>query len=120
MTTRGTVCQTEWGKKLGEFVRVLHPPHSSRDRAHVHRRGARSIRRQARERCYSVSSANAYGTKIVLPLNGYDKARDPSDKRQHARSRSPAGGLSRSRSGEPANAGGGAEKVAATPTRRTR
>ena len=46
------VCQTEWGKQLGEGLFEFR------------------VRR------------HAYGTKVVLLLNGYDKAGDPSDKRQ--------------------------------------
>jgi len=53
---------------------------------------------------------HAYGRKVVLLLNGYDKAGDPSDKRQQREITLAAGASSYSRSGKPASAarrGGG-------------
>ncbi len=65
----------------GRVLRVPHPPYLSRDRAHVHR--ASSSRQAAkREKILLPVFCHACGTKVVLLLNGYDKAGDPSDKRQ--------------------------------------
>jgi len=70
------VCATEFGKQLGKglfefrlrrYVVPTSPPG---------RRGAREARILLRVFCH------AYGNKVVLLLGGYDKAADPSPRRQ--------------------------------------
>jgi hypothetical protein len=76
------VCRTEWGKQLGEGLFEFRIRHTA---AEVERMFAdASSRRPERkhEKVLLRVFCHAYGAKIVLLLNGYDKAGDPSDKRQ--------------------------------------
>ena len=83
LSNRGVdVCQTEWGKQLGEGLFEFRIRHSAAEIEHMFT-GASSSRQAAkREKVLLRVFCHAYGTKIVLLLNGYDKAGDPSDKHQ--------------------------------------
>jgi len=83
LSRRGVeVCQTEWGKQLGEGLFEFRIRHSAAEIEHMFT-GASSSRQAAkREKVLLRVFCHAYGTKVVLLLNGYDKAGDPSDKRQ--------------------------------------
>jgi len=76
------VCRTEWGKQLGEGVFEFRIRHTA---AEIERMftDASSIRPEGKhEKVLLRAFCHAYGTKIVLLLNGYDKSGDPSDRRQ--------------------------------------
>jgi hypothetical protein len=78
----GGVCQTERGKQLGEGLFEFRIRHTSAEIEHMFT-GASSSRQAAkREKVLLPVFCHAYGTKVVLLLNGYDKAGDRSDKRQ--------------------------------------
>lgn len=74
------VCGTEWGKQLGEGLFEFRVRHT-----------ASEIRRMFANETPEHKDAgkvllrvfcHAYGAKVVLLLNGYDKAADPSEKHQ--------------------------------------
>ena len=76
------VCRTAWGKQLGEGVFEFRIRHTS---AEIERMftDAPSVRPEGKhEKVLLRVFCHAYGTKIVLLLNGYDKAADPNEKRQ--------------------------------------
>lgn len=76
------VCRTEWGKQLGEGVFEFRIRHTA---AEIERmfKDAPSVRSEGKHAKVLLRVfCHAYGAKIVLLLDGYDKAGDPSDKRQ--------------------------------------
>jgi hypothetical protein len=75
------VCRTEWGKQLGEGLFEFRIRHTA---AEIQRMftGASGRAEAKHEKILLRVFCHAYGAKIVLLLNGYDKAGDPSDKRQ--------------------------------------
>ena len=76
------VCRTEWGKQLGEGLFEFRIRHSAAEIEHMFT-GTSSSRQAAKgEKVLLRVFCHAYGRKVVLLLNGYDKADDPSDKRQ--------------------------------------
>jgi hypothetical protein len=78
----GGVCQTERGKQLGEGLFEFRIRHTSAEIEHMFAGATASCQAAKREKVLLRVFCHAYGTKVVLLLNGYDKAGDPSDKRQ--------------------------------------
>ena len=76
------VCKTEWGKQLGEGLFEFRIRHSAAEIEHMFTGVASSRQVAKREKVLLRVFCHAYGTKVVLLLSGYDKAGDPSDKRQ--------------------------------------
>lgn len=81
------VCESEFGKQLGgglfEF-RVAGNPQAIIDEERKRKgKHPKKIDPPAEAVLLRVF-CHAYGKRIVLLLNGYDKAKDPSKKRQHA------------------------------------
>jgi len=73
---------SQWGKQLGEGLFEFRIRHSAAEIEHMFT-GASSSRQAAkRENVLLRVFYHAYGTKVVLLLNGDDEAGDPSDKRQ--------------------------------------
>jgi hypothetical protein len=73
------VCGSEWGKQLGEGLfefRIRHTAEEIRSMFGGAPPGRGHARVLLRVFCH------AYGNKVVLLLNGYDKGGDPSGKRQ--------------------------------------
>jgi hypothetical protein len=76
------VCRTEWGKQLGQGLFEFRIRHSAAEIEHMFT-GTSSSRQAAKgEKVLLRVFCDAYGAKVVLLLNGYDKAGDPGDKRQ--------------------------------------
>lgn len=75
------VCQSEWGKQLGEGLFEFRIRHTA---AEIQRMfGGETRGEQGRsQRVLLRVFCHAYGAKIVLLLNGYDKGADPSERRQ--------------------------------------
>lgn len=75
------VCRTEWGKQLGEGLFEFRIRHTA---AEIERMFADSSDAQQakKERVLLRVFCHAYGAKIVMLLNGYDKGGDSSGKRQ--------------------------------------
>ncbi len=76
------VCQTEWGKQLGEGLFEFRIRHTA---AEIKRMFTDAAPGRQEGKCGKVLLrlfCHAYGTRIVLLLDGYDKARDPSNKRE--------------------------------------
>ena len=74
------VCGTEWGKQLGRGLFEFRIRHTAVEIARMHgreREGAKSAEKVLRR-----VFCHAYGAKVVLLLNGYDKGVDPSGRRQ--------------------------------------
>ena len=76
------VCKTEWGKQLGEGLFEFRIRHTAAEIEHMFTGAASSRQPGKREKVLLRIFCHAYGTKVVLLLNGYDKAGDPSDKCQ--------------------------------------
>jgi hypothetical protein len=76
------VCKTEWGKQLGEGLFEFRIRQTSAEIEHMFAGAMASYQAAKREKVLLRVFCHAYGTKVVLLLNGYDKAGDPSDKRQ--------------------------------------
>jgi len=76
------VCRTEWGKQLGEGLFEFRIRHSAAEIEHMFTGATASRQAAKREKVLLRVFCHAYGRKVVLLLNGYDKAGDPSDKRQ--------------------------------------
>ena len=76
------VCKTEWGKQLGEGLFEFRIRHTSAEIEHMFTGASSSPKAGKREKVLLRVFCHAYGRKVVLLLNGYDKAGDPSDKRQ--------------------------------------
>lgn len=76
------VCRTEWGKQLGEGLFEFRIRHSAAEIEHMFT-GTSSSRQAAKgEKVLLRVFCHAYGAKVVLLLNGYDKAGDSGGKRQ--------------------------------------
>jgi len=75
------VCRTEWGKQLGEGLSSSASA-TRRPRSSTCSPARRLAARQPRVRRSCFVSSARLRRKVVLLLNGYDKADDPSDKRQ--------------------------------------
>lgn len=74
------VCGTEWGKQLGDGLFEFRVRHTAAEIRRMFSDGA-SEHRDSGKVLLRVF-CHAYGAKIVLLLNGYDKGTDPSEKRQ--------------------------------------
>ncbi|HUQ62922.1 MAG TPA: hypothetical protein VM121_04135 [Acidimicrobiales bacterium] len=74
------VCGTEWGTQLGDGLFEFRIRHSA-DEIKSMFGGASGTGRDGGKVLLRVF-CHAYGNKIVLLLNGYDKGEDPSEKRQ--------------------------------------
>ncbi|MHB1446617.1 MAG: hypothetical protein ACYCTI_00640 [Acidimicrobiales bacterium] len=73
------VCETEWGKQLGAGIFEFRIRHTAAEIERMFAGGApggKSGKVLLRVFCH------AYGSKIILLLNGYDKGADPSERRQ--------------------------------------
>jgi hypothetical protein len=74
------ICGTEWGKQLGDGLFEFRIRHTADEIENMFGEGSGRAPKGAsvllRVFCH------AYGAKIILLLNGYDKGEDPSDKRQ--------------------------------------
>ena len=80
LSNRGVdVCQTEWGKQLGEGLFEFRIRHTSAEIEHMFTGASSSRQAGKREKVLLRVFCHAYGTNV---LNGYDKAGDSSDKRQ--------------------------------------
>jgi hypothetical protein len=75
------VCRSEWGKQLGEGLFEFRIRHTA---AEIERMfaNATGAAQGKKERVLLRVFCHAYGAKIVLLLNGYDKGGDTSAKRQ--------------------------------------
>lgn len=76
------VCGTEWGKQLGEGIFEFRIRHTAAEIERMFADASTSRPEGKHEKVLLRVFCHAYGAKIVLLLNGYDKAGDPSDKRQ--------------------------------------
>jgi hypothetical protein len=70
------------GAQLGEGLFKFRIRHTSAEIEHMFTGAAASRQAARREKVLLHVFCHAYGMKIVLLLSGYDKAGDPSDKRQ--------------------------------------
>ena len=70
------------GKQLGEGLFEFRIRHTSAEIEHMFAGATASYQAAKREKVLLRVFCHAYETKVVLLLNGYDKAGDPSDKRQ--------------------------------------
>ncbi len=76
------VCATEWGKQLGEGLFEFRIRHTVAEIERMFTDASSGRPEGKHEKVLLRVFCHAYGMKIVLLLSGYDKARDPSDKRQ--------------------------------------
>lgn len=74
------VCGTEWGKQLGDGLFEFRIRHTAAEIARMHGEDVEGPKR--REKVLLRVFCHAYGAKVVLLLNGYDKGADPSERRQ--------------------------------------
>ena len=74
------VCGTEWGKQLGDGLFEFRIRHTAAEIARMHGQNTEDLPRG--EKVLLRVFCHAYGAKIVLLLNGYDKGADPSNRRQ--------------------------------------
>ena len=74
------VCGTEWGKQLGDGLFEFRVRHTADEIQHMF--GDAPVTGARRGNVLLRVFCHAYGDKVVLLLNGYDKGEDPSDKRQ--------------------------------------
>lgn len=75
------VCRTEWGKQLGEGLFEFRIRHTAAEIERMFSE-ASDAQQAKKERLLLRVFCHAYGAKIILLLNGYDKGSDPSGKRQ--------------------------------------
>ena len=75
------VCRSEWGKQLGRGLFEFRIRHTA---AEIERMftGAESVASPRTGKVLLRVFCHAYGEKVVLLLNGYDKGRSPSERRQ--------------------------------------
>ena len=73
-------CGTEWAKNLGRGLYELRIRHSAEETAAMFGGGARG--RRSGQAIVLRVFFHAHGRRIVLLLGGYDKGRDPSERRQ--------------------------------------
>lgn len=74
------VCATEWGKQLGDSLFEFRVRHTADEITTMF--GSGSGGSPTHGQVLLRVFCHAYGDKIVLLLNGYDKGEDPSEKRQ--------------------------------------
>lgn len=74
------VCGTEWGKQLGGGLFEFRVRHTAAEIARMH--GEPIGGGKPAQRVLLRVFCHAYGAKIVLLLNGYNKGADPSGRRQ--------------------------------------
>lgn len=74
------VCGTEWGKQLGGGLFEFRIRHTASEIARMH--GAPVEGGKPAGKVLLRVFCHAYGAKVVLLLNGYDKGADPSERRQ--------------------------------------
>jgi hypothetical protein len=74
------VCASEWGKQLGGGLFEFRVRHTAVEIDAMFGSGSREGR--GRGRVLLRVFCHAYGNRMVLLLNGYDKGADPSRKRQ--------------------------------------
>ena len=74
------VCGTEWGKQLGGGLFEFRIRHTAAEIARMHGEPVEGGKPQ--QKVLLRLFCHAYGAKVVLLLNGYDKGADPSDRRQ--------------------------------------
>lgn len=73
------VCGSEWGKQLGEGLFEFRVRHTAEE---IDAMFGGEPPRKGRDRILLRVFCHAYGDKVVLLLNGYDKGKDPSGRRQ--------------------------------------
>ena len=74
------VCGTEWGKQLGGGLFEFRIRHTAAEIARMHGEPVEGTK--PAEKVLLRVFCHAYGAKVVLLLNGYDKGADPSERRQ--------------------------------------
>lgn len=74
------VCGTEWGKQLGGGLFEFRIRHTANEIRRMH--GDPVKGGKPAEKVLLRVIGHAYGAKVVLLLNGYDKGADPSERRQ--------------------------------------
>lgn len=74
------VCGTEWGKQLGDGLFEFRIRHTSSEIARMQAEPVAGGK--PAEKVLLRVFCHAYGAKVVLLLNGYDKGGDPSERRQ--------------------------------------
>lgn len=81
LSRRGVgVCGTEWGKQLGGGLFEFRIRHTASEIARMH--GGPVEGGKPAGKVLLRVFCHAYGAKVVLLLNGYDKGADPSERRQ--------------------------------------
>lgn len=76
------VCATEWGKQLGEGLFEFRIRHTAAEIVGMFAAGSEPHDRKKRGKVLLRVFCHAYGAKVVLLLDGYNKAADPSERRQ--------------------------------------
>lgn len=74
------VCRTEWGKPLGESLYEFRVRHTAKEIAAMF--GGTPPGGKKGERVLLRVFFHAYGKRVVLLLGGYNKGKDPSERRQ--------------------------------------
>jgi hypothetical protein len=74
------VCGTEWGKQLGGGLFEFRIRHTAGEIARMH--GGEPAGARTAAKVLLRVFCHAYGAQVVLLLNGYNKAADPSERRQ--------------------------------------
>jgi hypothetical protein len=74
------VCRTEWGKALGEGLYEFRVRHTAKEVSAMV--GGIPPGGKVGERVLLRVFFHAYGRRVVLLLGGYDKGKDPSERRQ--------------------------------------
>lgn len=74
------VCQSEWGKALGQGLYEFRIRHSAEETAAMFAGGPRGPKK--REAIVLRVFFHPYGRKVILLLGGYDKGKDLSESRQ--------------------------------------
>ena len=74
------VCGTEWGKQLGGGLFEFRIRHTAAEITRMHGQDVEGAK--PAEKVLLRVFCHAYGAKVVLLLNGYDKGADPSERRQ--------------------------------------
>jgi putative component of toxin-antitoxin plasmid stabilization module len=74
------VCGSEWGKSLGQGLYEFRVRHTAEETAAMFAGGARGGKKQPA--ILLRVFFHAHGQRIILLLGGYDKGRDPSERRQ--------------------------------------
>lgn len=74
------VCESEWGKSLGEGLYEFRIRHTAEETAAMFAGGKRGEKKGSA--IVLRVFFHAHGQRIILLLGGYDKGRDPSERRQ--------------------------------------